>query len=93
MARAAADAGVALATNHVCGMFGLFFTPQASVRSFADVMACDRSRFNKFFHAMLAAGVYLAPSAYEAGFVSAAHGNLEIDATIDAAAHVFKSLA
>jgi glutamate-1-semialdehyde 2,1-aminomutase len=90
--RAALGAGVALATNHVCGMFGLFFTTQASVGCFADVMACDGQRFNTFFHAMLDAGVYLAPSAYEAGFISAAHGVQEIEATIDAATRVFKSL-
>jgi glutamate-1-semialdehyde 2,1-aminomutase len=92
LTQAAADAGIALVTNHVCGMFGLFFTTQSSVGSFAEVMACDAQRFNKFFHAMLAAGVYLAPSAYEAGFVSAAHGAHEIDATVDAAARVFKTL-
>jgi glutamate-1-semialdehyde 2,1-aminomutase len=92
LTRVASDAGIALATNHVCGMFGLFFTQQSSVGSFADVMACDAQRFNKFFHAMLAAGVYLAPSAYEAGFVSAAHGAHEIDATVEAAARVFKTL-
>ncbi len=92
LARAAAGAGVAFATNHVCGMFGLFFTTQRSIGCFADVMACDGQRFSKFFHAMLEAGVYLAPSAYEAGFVSAAHGAQEIDATIDAAVRVFKNL-
>jgi glutamate-1-semialdehyde 2,1-aminomutase len=91
--QAAAAAGVPLVTNHVCGMFGLFFTTQPAVRSFAEVMACDGARFNKFFHAMLAAGVYLAPSAFEAGFVSAAHGPAEIDATVGAAARIFKSLA
>ena len=90
--RAAAAAGVGFVTNHVCGMFGLFFTTQPAVRSFAEVMACDGARFNKFFHAMLDAGVYLAPSAYEAGFVSAAHGAEEITATVAAAARVFKSL-
>jgi len=90
--QAAAAASVPLVTNHVCGMFGLYFTAQPAVRSFAEVMACDGARFNKFFHAMLAAGIYLAPSAYEAGFVSAAHGPEEIQPTIAAAASVFKSL-
>jgi glutamate-1-semialdehyde 2,1-aminomutase len=90
--RAAAAAGIGFVTNHVCGMFGLFFTTQPAVRSFAEVMACDGARFNKFFHAMLDAGVYLAPSAYEAGFLSAAHGPEEIEATVAAAARVFKSL-
>jgi glutamate-1-semialdehyde 2,1-aminomutase len=90
--QAAAAAGVPLVTNQVCGMFGLFFTTLPAVRSFAEVMACDGARFNKFFHAMLAAGVYLAPSAFEAGFVSAAHGPAEIEATVAAAARIFKSL-
>jgi glutamate-1-semialdehyde 2,1-aminomutase len=90
--QAAAAAGIGFVTNHVCGMFGLFFTTQPAVRSFADVMACDGARFNKFFHAMLDAGVYLAPSAYEAGFLSAAHGAEEIEATVAAAARAFKSL-
>jgi glutamate-1-semialdehyde 2,1-aminomutase len=90
---AATAAGVPLITNHVCGMFGLFFTRQPAVSSFSEVMACDGARFNKFFHAMLAAGVYLAPSAFEAGFVSSAHGPQEIEATIAAAARVFKNLA
>jgi glutamate-1-semialdehyde 2,1-aminomutase len=92
LGRAATDAGVALATNHVCGMFGLFFTTQSSVCSFADVMACDAQRFNKFFHAMLDAGIYLAPSAFEAGFVSAAHSNEDIDATVACAARAFARL-
>ena len=86
---AARAAQVPLATNHVCGMFGLFFTEQASVRSFSDVMACDVERFKRFFHAMLDEGVYLAPSAYEAGFVSIAHGPAEIEATLAAARRAF----
>ena len=61
--------------------------------SFAEVMQCDRERFNRFFHAMLGEGVYLAPSAYEAGFVSAAHAAAELDATFAAAAGAFKTLA
>ena len=76
-------AGVALVTNHVGGMFGLFFSHQP-VDSFARVMACDVERFKRFFHAMLAQGVNLAPSAFEAGFVSAAHGDAEIAHTLDA---------
>jgi glutamate-1-semialdehyde 2,1-aminomutase len=93
LAGAAAEARVPLVANHVCGMFGLFFTSQPAVRSFAEVMACDGQRFNKFFHAMLADGIYLAPSAFEAGFVSAAHGAEEIAATVAAAARAFKTLA
>ncbi len=86
---AAARAGVPLATNHVCGMFGLFFTDAPVVSSFAQATACDIERFKRFFHGMLAEGVYLAPSAFEAGFVSAAHSDELIDATIAAAARVF----
>jgi glutamate-1-semialdehyde 2,1-aminomutase len=56
-------------------------------------MACDVARFRRFFHGMLAAGVYLAPSAYEAGFVSAAHGDAEIAATVDASRRAFESVA
>jgi glutamate-1-semialdehyde 2,1-aminomutase len=92
IADAARSAGVALATNHVCGMFGLFFTSAPRVTSFAEATACDVERFRRFFHGMLDEGVYLAPSAFEAGFVSAAHGNEEIDATIAAAARVFAKI-
>ena len=69
-------------------MFGLYFrdTPPTG---YAEVMECDKEAFNRFFHAMLAEGVYLAPSAYEAGFISAAHGPAEIDRTIKAAANIF----
>ena len=81
---AARAAGVPFTTNHVCGMFGLFFS-ERPVRSFADVMACDVERFKRFFHAMLDEGIYLAPSAFEAGFISAAHSAADIDATIAAA--------
>jgi glutamate-1-semialdehyde 2,1-aminomutase len=69
-------------------MFGIYFR-DAPPRSFAEVMQCDRDRFNRFFHAMLAKGVYLAPSAYEAGFVSAAHGPVEVDETLAAARAAF----
>ena len=89
---AARAAGVPLATNHVCGMFGLFFTDAAQVNSYAEATACDVERFKRFFHGMLDEGVYLAPSAFEAGFVSAAHGDAEIDATVAAAARVFARL-
>jgi glutamate-1-semialdehyde 2,1-aminomutase len=88
---AARAANVPFTTNHVCGMFGLFFS-ERSVRTFADVMACDVERFKRFFHAMLAEGIYLAPSAFEAGFISAAHSNADIDATIAAARRVFGKL-
>ncbi|MEX2148860.1 MAG: glutamate-1-semialdehyde 2,1-aminomutase [Steroidobacteraceae bacterium] len=90
---AARDARVAFTTNHVCGMFGLFFTGDAPVQGYDQVMACDVGLFRRFFHAMLDAGVYLAPSAFEAGFVSAAHGAAEIDATLAAARRAFESIA
>jgi glutamate-1-semialdehyde 2,1-aminomutase len=92
LAGAAANAGIALATNHVCGMFGLFFTDERRVDSFAKVMACDTDRFKRFFHRMLEEGVYFAPSAFEAGFVSAAHSPADIDATVAAAMRTFESL-
>ena len=92
LAAAAADAGVAMATEYEGGMFGLVFTDADSVRSFDQVAAADVERFKKFFHGMLDAGVYLAPSAFEAGFVSAAHDDKELNATIDAAAKVFATL-
>ena len=88
---AAREAGVPFTTNHVCGMFGLFFTDEARVTSYEQVMRCDVERFKRFFHAMLDAGVYLAPSAFEAGFVSAAHGEAEIDATLEAARKAFRA--
>ena len=91
--QAAQDAGIAFTTNHVCGMFGLFFTAADTVTSFADVMQCDADRFKRFFHLMLAAGVNLAPSPFEAGFISSAHGESEIDATVDAAAQAFRVLS
>ena len=92
LALAAQGAGIALATNHVCGMFGFFFTEERRVDSYAKVMACDVERFRRFFHGMLDEGIYLAPSAFEAGFLSAAHSEADIDATIAAAARVFASL-
>jgi glutamate-1-semialdehyde 2,1-aminomutase len=88
---AARDARVPFTTNHVCGMFGLFFS-ERPVRTFADVMACDVERFKRFFHAMLAEGIYLAPSAFEAGFVSAAHSVADIETTIAAARRAFAGL-
>jgi len=89
---AAGRAGVPLATNHVCGMFGLFFTSAPRVSSYAEATACDVERFKRFFHGMLSEGVYLAPSAFEAGFVSASHTDADIDATIAAATRVFARL-
>ena len=73
-------------------MFGLFFTAERKVDSFAKVMACDTERFKRFFHRMLEECVYFAPSAFEAGFVSAAHSRADIDETIAAAMRTFDSL-
>jgi glutamate-1-semialdehyde 2,1-aminomutase len=92
LAGAAADAGIPLSVECAGGMFGCVFTDQGPVRSFAQVAAADVERFKRFFHGMLDAGVYLAPSAFEAGFVSAAHGEDEIQQTIAAAGTVFESL-
>jgi glutamate-1-semialdehyde 2,1-aminomutase len=92
LAQAATSAGMGFSTNHVCGMFGFFFTGEPRVDTFAKVMACDVGQFKRFFHGMLDRGVYLAPSAFEAGFVSAMHTETEIDATVAAAAEVFAGL-
>ncbi len=92
LAGEAASADIALATNQVCGMFGFFFTAERTVDSFAKVMACDTERFKRFFHRMLEEGVYFAPSAFEAGFLSAAHSDADIDMTIAAAGKALASL-
>jgi len=85
---AARHAGVAVTTNRSCAMFGLFFTDK-KVESFSDATACNIEGFRKFFHGMLKRGVYLAPSAYEAGFLSSMHGDVEINHTIEAAREAF----
>ena len=92
LAEVATQAGVPLATEHLGGMFGFVFTDDGPVQSFSQIAAADIERFRKFFHGMLDAGVYLAPSAFEAGFVSAAHGDAEISQTLDAARTVMSSL-
>jgi len=92
IAAAAADAGVPMSVECEGGMFGLVFTDEGPVRSFAQVAAADVDRFTKFFHGMLDEGVYFAPSAFEAGFVSAAHSGDDLNQTIAAAARVFKDL-
>jgi glutamate-1-semialdehyde 2,1-aminomutase len=92
LAAAAADAGIPLSVEQQGGMFGFVFTDAGPVRSFAQVAAADVDRFKVFFHGMLDHGVYLAPSAFEAGFVSAAHGESEIEQTLDAARKVFATL-
>lgn len=92
--QAAADAhGVAFTTAHAGGMFGFYFTSADRVSSFDDVMACNGEHFKRFFHAMLDAGINLAPSAFEAGFMSAAHTDEHITKTIEAADRAFASLA
>ena len=91
LTKAAESAGIPMTENHVGGMFGLFFTPE-SVRRFEQVMACDQERFKAFFHGMLKEGVYLAPSAFEAGFVSAAHTQEDLDVTLAAAEKVLRGL-
>jgi len=87
---AAREAGVPFSAQAVGGMFGLYFAERCPTR-YAEVMAGDREAFNRFFHAMLAQGVYLAPSAFEAGFVSAAHGEAELAQTFAAARAVFSA--
>jgi len=90
--QAAASHNIPMSSNRVGGMFGLFFSADEKIENFEQVMASDSERFAKFFHGMLAEGIYLAPSAFEAGFVSAAHSNEDIQATIDAADRVMRTL-
>jgi glutamate-1-semialdehyde 2,1-aminomutase len=86
------QAGIAFTTNQVGAMFGCFFTEEKQVSHFSQVMSCDTERFKHYFHSMLGNGVYLAPSAFEAGFVSSAHGDTEIQLTLDAAEKAFVAL-
>ncbi|NKB38504.1 MAG: glutamate-1-semialdehyde 2,1-aminomutase [Gammaproteobacteria bacterium] len=90
--KVAKKAGIAFSTNYIGGMFGLFFTVEEQVDYFSQVMACDSERFNRFFHGMLERGFYLAPSAYEAGFMSLAHSEDDIAMTIEAAGQCFQTL-
>lgn len=85
-------AEIPLVVNRVCGMFGIFFTEAGSVADFEGVMHSDQARFRRFFHTLLDEGVYIAPSAFEAGFVSAAHTHEVIDRTLDAAEKAFAAL-
>ncbi|WP_317930363.1 glutamate-1-semialdehyde 2,1-aminomutase [Halioxenophilus sp. WMMB6] len=85
-------AGIPFTTNHVGSMFGFFFTEEPTITNYQQVMACNIPRFNRFFHGMLEQGVYLAPASYEAGFMSAAHSDDDIEYTLNAAERVFKSL-
>jgi glutamate-1-semialdehyde 2,1-aminomutase len=86
-------AGVPLVTQQAGGMFGIFFTDAPAVTTFAEATQCNLEQFKQFFHAMLDQGVYLAPSAYEASFVSAAHGEKELEFTLAAAEKAFAQLA
>lgn len=88
----AEKAGIPFTTNHVGTMFGGFFTEEPLITNYQQVMNCNNDRFNRFFHGMLEKGVYLAPASYEAGFLSAAHSDEDIAATIEAAAQVFATL-
>ena len=90
---AAREAGVAFTTTRVGAMFGLFFTDAPSVDTYAQAIACDTAAFDRFFHAMLERGVFLAPSAFEAGFVSSAHDGAVIEATLAAAREAFAVVA
>ena len=93
LADAAVDAGVNLAVEHLGGMFGFVFSDDGPIRNFSQVSAADVDAFRKFFHLMLERGVYLAPSAFEAGFVSIAHGEEEIARTLAAANEAFELLS
>ncbi|MCK5091458.1 MAG: glutamate-1-semialdehyde 2,1-aminomutase, partial [Gammaproteobacteria bacterium] len=92
MKERASKANTALTTNQVGGMFGLFFTEEKKVTDFYQTSACNQDRFKLFFHGMLEQGVYLAPSAFETGFVSAAHSEADIKATLDIAEQVMNGL-
>jgi len=89
MAERARSAAIPFCAAHVGGMFGMYFTQQVP-ETYGAVMDCDRERFNHFFHAMLERGINLAPSAFEAGFVSSAHTDQDIQTTLDAAEEAFK---
>ncbi len=92
LTHAANDAGVALHIPHVGGLFGLLFTTQTDIRRYEDIAKCDQDVFKRFYHGMLEQGIYFAPSNFEAGFMSAAHGEVEIEATISAAKQVFAAI-
>ena len=92
MQQIAGEAGVPFTTNHMGSMFGFFFTEDEKVTQYPQVIGANVERFNKFFHLMLSEGVYLAPASFEAGFMSSAHTDGDIAATIDAARYAFKAL-
>ena len=88
----AAKANIPLTTNQAGAMFGFFFTEEKEITTFEQVSACDAERFKKFYHGMLEEGIYLAPSAYETGFVSSMHSDEDIEKTLNAAEKVFLTL-
>ena len=88
----AAAAGIPMTSNHVGTMWGIFFSDEEKIINYSQVMQCDTERFAKFFHGMLQEGVYLAPASFEAGFMSAAHTDEDIQNTLEAAERVFASL-
>ncbi|MEI9598733.1 glutamate-1-semialdehyde 2,1-aminomutase [Moellerella wisconsensis] len=90
--KVAEEEGIPLAVNHVGGMFGIFFTDAKRVTCYQDVMQCNTERFKQFFHLMLQKGIYLAPSAFEAGFMSIAHSDEDIDKTLEAAREAFAKM-
>tara|TARA_B100001105_G_scaffold84073_1_gene66655 strand:- start:367 stop:1644 length:1278 start_codon:yes stop_codon:yes gene_type:complete len=90
--KSAEKIGVPLAMNYVGGMFGLFFTNEKTIDSFKKVINCNKEHYNIFFHGMLEEGIYLAPSSYEAGFVSSSHSDDDIKLTIDTAEKIFKKI-
>ena len=82
-----------MTTNHAGGMFGFFFSDEEKITRFEQVTACNQTMFNQFFQLMLEKGVYLAPSSYEAGFISAAHTMQDVDKTLEHAQAAFKQLS
>lgn len=92
MVQVANENGIAMTSNQVGGMYGLFFSAEENIANFEQVSRCNVEQFNKFFHGMLSNGIYLAPSAYEAGFMSAAHTEKDISETLDVAKNVFSTI-
>jgi len=88
----AKEHNIGMTANSAGGMFGLFFTDSTSVTNFNEVSECDVEKFKKFYHLMLEEGIYMAPSAYEAGFISSSHSEQDIQDTIDAAGRAFAQL-
>lgn len=92
LTRKARAAGIPLTTNYAGGMFGFFFSEEERVTNYTQATACNMEHFRTFFHGMLTEGIYLAPSAYEAGFISSAHSELDLDATLAAAEKVLATV-